>query len=149
MKCFNLFFFVILTLITTSGCRVFDWFSKDSSSSSGSTSYTPPPVPETLEQERPEVKVRLGELTQALESKNIEKAVELCGGQEKYRIMFESNKDKMPSLSKLLASSTLTLISAGYGSDGVRMGEVSVNIASKTFSINVVKINGKWYFQDF
>lgn len=62
--------------------------------------------------------------------------------------MFEENKDKMPVLSKILSNAKLTLINAGYGSDGIRMGEISVDIASKTFTINAVKINGKWYFQD-
>lgn len=141
--------FTLLGLLNITGCRIFDWFSKDSSSQQGSSSYTPPAVPETLEQEQPVVKTRLNELAQALEAKDTEKAVELCGQQEKYRKMFEENKDKMPALSKILANAKLTLINAGYGSDGIRMGEVSVDIASKTFTINAVKINGKWYFQDF
>jgi hypothetical protein len=140
---------IFFGVISITGCRIFDFFSKDSANQKGSASYTPPAVPETLEQEQPVVKARLNELSQALEVKNIEKAVELCGQQEKYRKMFEENKDKMPSLSKMLINAKLTLINAGYGSDGVRMGEVSVDIASKTFTINAVKINGKWYFQDF
>lgn len=136
-------------MLTITGCRIFDVFSKDPASSNGSASYTPPAIPETLEQEQPAVKARLNELSQALENKNIEKAAELCGQQEKYRKMFEKNKDKMPVLSRILSNAKLTLINSGYGSDGVRMGEISVDIASKTFTINAVKINGKWYFQDF
>ena len=152
-RCYWISTFIVVLLfsrmLTFTGCRVFDFFGKDSSAEKGSASYTPPAVPETLDQEQPVVKARLNELSQALENKNIEKAAELCGQQEKYRKMFEENKDKMPALSKILLNAELTLINAGYGSDGVRMGEISVDISSKTFTINAVKINGKWYFQDF
>ena len=147
MKRFYLLFLIILTVLTTTGCRVFDWFSKDSTSQQGSSSYTPPVVPETLEQEQPAVKGRLSELTRALESKNIEKAVELCVDQDGYQQAFQKAPDKMPVLGEAIKSARLRMVGP-YNRNGVRIGELALEVASKTFTISIVKIGGKWFFQD-
>lgn len=148
MKRFYLLFFIILTVLTTTGCRVFDWFSKDSSSSSGSSSYTPPLIPETLEQEQPVVKARINELSQALIEKDVDKAISLCTRIDKYQTAFQNHKDKMPILGELLKTAKLTSVGP-YNRNGCRIGAVAIDVASTSFTINVIKDNGKWYIQDF
>lgn len=148
MKRFYLLFFLILTVLTATGCRVFDWFSKDSSSSSGGASYTPPAVPETLEQERPVVQARVNELSQALTTGNVDKIVELCNEQDGYKEKFEANKENFPQMAESLKSARLTHLSDDYDSYGERVGQVTVDVGSKSFALPVVKINGQWFFQD-
>lgn len=140
--------FLLCIMLTTTGCRVFDWFSKDSSSSSGSASYTPPAVPETLEQEQPVVKARINELVQALESKNIDKIWELCDNQEGYREILENDVQNLPEVAKALKNAELTMVGPGYSRYGIRCGEVSVNNGSQSYAIIMIKRNGKWFFQD-
>jgi len=43
--------FTLLSLLNITGCRIFDWFRKGSSNQQSGSSYAPPAVPETLEQE--------------------------------------------------------------------------------------------------
>lgn len=148
MKRYYLLFFIILTVLTTTGCRVFDWFSEDSSSTNGNASYTPPAVPETLEQEQPAVKARLNELSQALIEKNVDKAVELCVRKDFYKQIFLRHKDKLPSLGETIKKGQLTSVGAGYTSHGTRIGEISVDIGSTTFGITAIKSKGQWFFQD-
>jgi hypothetical protein len=64
-------FLLFAGMVPMNDCRILDFLSKDSSSSNSSESYTPPPIPETLEQERPFVRARINELVQALETKNM------------------------------------------------------------------------------
>ena len=141
-------FMLFAGMVPINDCRVLDFFSKDSSSSNGSESYTPPTIPETLEQERPFVKARINELVQALESKNIDKILELCDNQEGYRENFENNVQNLPKMADSLKTADLTMISPGYGRNGSRCGEVSVNMGSHSYAIPVVKRSGKWFFQD-
>ncbi|MEW6709261.1 MAG: hypothetical protein AB1403_05495 [Candidatus Riflebacteria bacterium] len=147
MKRFYLLFILILTVLTATGCRVFDWFSKDSSSSSGSASYTPPSVPETLEQEQPVVLGRINALSSAFETKNLDKIVELCNGNEEYRQRLSNNTQNLPEIAKALKTAKLTSLGPGYNRYGNRVGEVTVDTGSNTYTIPVVKRGGIWYFQ--
>jgi hypothetical protein len=139
---------IFFGVITITGCRIFDFFSKDSANQKGSASYTPPAVPETLEQERPIVQVRINELAQALTAGNVDKIVELCNEQDGYKEKFEANKENFPQMAESLKSARLTHLAAGYGSHGIRVGQITVDVGSKSFALPIVKIKGKWFFQD-
>lgn len=142
-------FFVFLLfagMFPINDCRIFDFFSKDSPSS-GSEPYTPPLVPESFEQERQAVQARINELSQALTAGNVDKIAELCNEQEGYREKFEKNKDNFPQMAESLKNARLKHL-AGYGSHGIRVGQITVDVGSKSFALPVVKIRGKWFFQD-
>lgn len=149
MKHFYLFFTILLVLFTTTGCRVFDWFSSENSASQQSgSSYTPPLVPETLEQERPVVQARVNELSQALVVGNVDKIFELCNAQDGYKEKFEANRENFPQMAESLKSARLTHLADGYGRYGIRVGQITVDVGSKSFALPIVKIEGKWFFQD-
>ncbi|MEW6709258.1 MAG: hypothetical protein AB1403_05480 [Candidatus Riflebacteria bacterium] len=148
MKRFYLLFFLILTVLTATGCRVFDWFSKDSTSQQNSSSYAPPLIPETLEQEQPVVKARLNELSQAFIDKDVDRAIKFCVKKDLYKQIFLRNKDRLPELGAAIKTGRLTSVGAGYSSSGTRIGEISVEIGSSTFGITIFKEKGEWFFQD-
>ncbi|GEM_PF-3262407 len=150
-KPYRVFFcvaFLLCIMLATTGCRVFDWFSKDSSSSGGSAPYAPPAVPETLEQERPVVQARVNELSQALTAGNVDKIFELCNEQDGYKEKFEANKENFPQMAESLKSAKLTHLADDYDSYGERVGQITVDVGSKSFALPIVKINGQWFFQD-
>ncbi len=102
----------------------------------------------SLEEERPAVNAKINALSQALLNKDVEATVLLFTRKDEYRQMFQVNKEKMPLLAEALKSATLTDVGPGYTSYGVRIGELSVNLSSHTFSITIVKIKGEWFIQD-
>lgn len=152
MKKFYWVFFCVTLLLcmmfTFTGCRIFDLFSNDSTSQQSSLSYTPPPVPETLEQEKPAVKAMVDSFAQALEAKNIEKALVTCIRPDRYKAGFQTNLERTAVFGKLVKNSELAFVGGGYTQNGVRIGELKVDYASRTFSITIVKIDGKWFIQD-
>lgn len=110
--------------------------------------YTSPKEPESFEQEKTAVKSRIDELFQALIDKNVEKVFELCDQQDGYREKFEENKENFQKMAESLKSAKLTHLAADYDSSGERIGQITVGIGSKTFALPIVKIKGKWFFQD-
>lgn len=110
--------------------------------------YSPPATPETMEQEASEVLARVNELLQALSIRDIDKIVELCNDQEGYREKFEENKDNFPQMAETLKTARLTHLADGYDGYNERVGQITVDVGSKSYALPIVKINGKWFFQD-
>ncbi len=110
--------------------------------------YSPPATPETMEQEASEVLARVNELLQALSIRDIDKIVELCNDQEGYREKFEENKDNFPQMAETLKTARLTHLADGYDSYNERVGQITVDVGSKSYALPIVKIKGKWFFQD-
>lgn len=145
-----LLFFVLFFLIgfvSFTNWRIFALFSNEEKNQND-FSYKPPSVPETLEQERPKVQAIINELCQALKNKNVDKIVELCNEQEGYREKFEQNKDNFSLMAESLKTARLTHLADGYCSYGERVGQITVDVGSRSFALPIVKIKGKWFFQD-
>ncbi|MEW6709260.1 MAG: hypothetical protein AB1403_05490 [Candidatus Riflebacteria bacterium] len=150
MKRFYLLFFLILTVLTATGCKVFDWSSKDSSPTS-SSNYVPPSRVETLEEERPLVNSRLNTFSNALISQDVKKSISICSPSRKdeYEKLFNENPNLMKYLGEAMKNATLDTVGPGYDSYGRRIGGVKVKYNGKTFNLNIVKLNGEWFLQDF
>ncbi|GAB1351457.1 hypothetical protein MASR1M12_01870 [Erysipelotrichia bacterium] len=90
---------------------------------------------------------RVNELLQALSIRDIDKIVELCNDQEdrkssrKTKTIFLNGRDSQDSL-------RLTHLADGYDSYNERVGQITVDVGSKSYALPIVKINGKWFFQD-
>jgi len=143
---------IIVFLLTAgifpdNGKKILNFFPTDSSASIVTAAYTPPIIPESLEQEKMAVLARVNELAQALEAKNIEKAIGLIIDKEEYQQAFQQAPDKMPILGRTIKSAQLSRVGP-YNKFGVRLGELALEIASKTYTISIVKISGKWLFKD-
>lgn len=151
MKRFYLLFLIILTVLTTTGCRVFDWFSKDSSSTTSSSNYVTPSRAETLEEERPLVNSRLNAFSNALLSQDVKKSIAICAPfrKDEYEKLFKENPNLMKYLGEAMKNATLDTVGPGYDSYGRRIGGVKVKYNGKTFNLNIVKLNGEWFLQDF
>lgn len=137
---------VLLTIITGNG-KISDYSGKVYAEQE-TAKYSPPATPETMEQEAFEVLARVNELLQALSIRDIDKIVELCNDQEGYREKFEENKDNFPQMAETLKTARLTHLADGYDSYNERVGQITVDIGSKSYALPIVKINGKWFFQD-
>lgn len=137
---------VLLTVITGNG-KISDYSGKVYAEQE-TVKYSPPATPETMEQEASEVLARVNELLQALLTRDIDKIVELCNDQEGYREKFEENKDNLPQMAESLKTARLTHLAAGYDSYNERVGQITVDVGSKSYALPIVKINGKWFFQD-
>ncbi len=140
-------FLLTAAMVPDNGRRILDFFYTKSSAANVTTSYMPPGIPENFEQEKIAVLASINELAQALEAKNIEKAIELITDKDNYQQVFQKAPDKMPVLGETLKSAQLRRVGP-YNRYGVRLGELAIEIASKTYSISIVKIGGKWFFQD-
>ena len=137
---------VLLTVITGNG-KISDYSGKVYAELE-TAKYSPPATPKTMEQEASEVLARVNELLQALLTRDIDKIVELCNDQEGYREKFEENKDNLPQMAESLKTARLTHLAAGYDSYNERVGQITVDVGSKSYALPIVKINGKWFFQD-
>ncbi len=137
---------VLLTVITGNG-KISDYSGKVYAELE-TAKYSPPATPETMEQEASEVLARVNELLQALLTRDIDKIVELCNDQEGYREKFEENKDNLPQMAESLKTARLTHLAASYDSYNERVGQITVDVGSKSYALPIVKINGKWFFQD-
>lgn len=140
--------FTLLCLLNIADCGIFDWFRKGSSKQQSGSSYSPPAVPETLEQEKPAVQARVNEFALALEAQNVEKAANFCIRDDLYKETFGKDKSKMPLLGQALKNAHLISVAEDYTQNGCRLGVLAVKIGSETFSVTIVKDGGQWYFQD-
>ena len=51
-------------------------------------------------------------------------------------------------MAESLKSARLSHLADGYDSYGERVGQITVDVGSKSFALPIVKIKGKWFFQD-
>lgn len=137
------------TLLSYTGCRVFDFFSKGATTQTAAP-YKPPARIETLEEELPAVNARINALSQALKAKDIEKTVLLFSPASRHerRQRLHTIQNEMPQIGEDLKTATLADIASGYTQFGVRTGSIKVQAYGRIFEINIVKINGEWYFQN-
>ncbi|GAB1355295.1 hypothetical protein MASR1M12_40380 [Erysipelotrichia bacterium] len=104
-----------------------------------------------MEEERPLVNSRLSAFSNALISQDVKKSISICSPsrKEEYEKLFNENPDLMKYLGEAMKNSSLEMVGPGYDKYDQRFGGAVVKYNGKAFHINLVKINGVWYLQDF
>jgi hypothetical protein len=104
-----------------------------------------------LKQEETAINETLAEVRSAFEAKDIEKAL-ICIApeqREKYKELFSTNPEKLVQMAKDLGNASISFLSENLEFTQDRIAEYKMVVEGITFYIVFVKIENKWYLENF